>query len=150
MVMSARRGSVKGVGVSTAGPRGTMITSDAGGQLGLLDVVHDGVHTLTLTGELDIASFPLLESATRQLTAAGARSITLDLSDLQFMDLAGLRAILAVHERAEEDGYELRLIPGPWQVQSLFERTGLAKILPFEETTVEPGGANASRPSEHL
>jgi hypothetical protein len=42
-----------------------------------------------------------------------------------------VRAILEVHERYEEDGYELRLIPGPWQIQSLFERTGLLKVLPF-------------------
>ncbi|MCW2969197.1 MAG: anti-sigma factor antagonist [Solirubrobacterales bacterium] len=108
-----------------------MITSDAGGQLGVLDIVHDGVHTLMLSGELDIASFGRLETATRQLTANGARSITLDLRELEFMDLAGLRAILEVHERFEEGGYELRLIPGPWQIQSLFERTGLLKVLPF-------------------
>jgi len=131
-------------------PGGSMIASDPGGQLGVLDVVRDGVHTLTLTGELDIASFPLLETATRQLTANGARSITLDLRDLQFMDLAGLRAILEVHERAEEDGYELRLIPGPWQVQSLFERTGLAKSLPFEEVTVQRGRIKARGANKHL
>lgn len=99
--------------------------------LGVLDVVHENVHTLVLSGELDIASFPRLESATRQLAANGAQAITLDLRDLEFMDLAGLRAILEVHERSEEVGYELRLIPGPWQVQSLFERTGLLKVLPF-------------------
>jgi anti-anti-sigma factor len=127
-----------------------MIASDAGGQLGVLDVVHDGVHTLTLSGELDIASFPLLETTTRQLTDSGARSITLDLRELEFMDLAGLRAILELHERSEEDGYELRLIPGPWQVQSLFERTGLLKILPFEERARERPALEAREPTKHL
>lgn len=97
----------------------------------MLDVVHENVHTLVLSGELDIASFPQLESATRRLAANGAREMTLDLRELEFMDLAGVRAILEVHERSEETGCELHLIPGPWQVQSLFERTGLLKVLPW-------------------
>jgi len=127
-----------------------MITSDVGRQLAVLDVVHDGVHTLTLSGELDIASYPLLETATRELTASGARSITLDLREVAFMDLAGLRAILEVHERSEEDGYELRVIPGPWQVQRLFERTGLLKILPFQEMTTKRRDIETRRQAEQL
>ena len=39
--------------------------SQADGQLGVLDVVHETAHTLVLSGDLDIASFPRLESATR-------------------------------------------------------------------------------------
>ncbi|HEY4427426.1 MAG TPA: STAS domain-containing protein [Solirubrobacteraceae bacterium] len=109
-----------------------MTTPEAEGQLSVLDVMRDGAHTLELTGELDIASYPVLEAAAGRLMADGARSLTVDLHDLQFMDLAGLRAVLEVHERAEEVGCQLRLIPGPWQVQSLFERTGLAKMLPFQ------------------
>jgi anti-anti-sigma factor len=123
---------VDGTGASPVRRAGAMIT-DLGGRLAVLDVVHGGVHTLTLRGDLDIASFPELESATRHLTENGARAITLDLRELEFMDLAGLREILEVHERSEKEGYVLSLIPGPWQIQSLFERTGLLKILPFSD-----------------
>jgi anti-anti-sigma factor len=123
---------VDATGASPVRRAGAMIT-DLGGGLAVLDVVHGDVHTLTLRGDLDIASFPELESATRQLTENGARAITLDLRELEFMDLAGLREILELHERSEKGGYVLSLIPGPWQIQSLFERTGLLKILPFSD-----------------
>jgi anti-sigma B factor antagonist len=114
-----------------------MITSHTGGQLGMLGVVRDGVFTLALSGELDIASAPELEAATLQLSADGARAMTLDLRRLEFMDLAGLRVILEVHERFEEQGYTLQLIPGPWQIQRLFDQTGLLKVLPFASIAPE-------------
>jgi anti-anti-sigma factor len=104
----------------------------------MLSVVRDGVHTLVLSGELDIASAPDLEAATLQLAATGARAMTLDLRELEFMDLAGLRVILEVHERSEHQGYELQLIPGPWQIQRLFDQTGLLKILPFVPIEAKP------------
>ncbi|MCW3068601.1 MAG: anti-sigma factor antagonist [Solirubrobacterales bacterium] len=112
-----------------------VVASQAGRHLGVHGVRRDGVDTVVLSGELDIASYPRLEATTRQLEARGARAITLDLRELKFMDLAGVRAILEVHERSEEHGCVLQLIPGPWQIQSLFERTGLLKILPFQQAT---------------
>ena len=51
--------------------------------------------------------------------------MVLDLQDLQFVDSAGLRVILAAHERSRESGQELALTPGTEQVQRLFTIAGV-------------------------
>jgi anti-sigma B factor antagonist len=100
------------------------------------DSVCGGRHTLVLSGELDIVSAPELEAMSRMLCADGISGVALDLSKLTFMDSTGLRAILSVKEISDSHGYEFMLIPGPHNVQRLFELTGLLDLLPFDETGV--------------
>jgi anti-sigma B factor antagonist len=97
------------------------------------DAVCGGRHTLVLSGELDLVSSGALESMVLLLCADGITGIALDLSKLTFMDSTGLRAVLCVREVAESHGYEFLLIPGPRNIQRLFELTGLSQVLPFEE-----------------
>ncbi len=51
--------------------------------------------------------------------------MVLDLQDLQFVDSAGLRVILAAHERSRQNGQALALTPGTEQVQRLFTIAGV-------------------------
>jgi len=95
--------------------------------------LSEGRHTLMLGGELDMASAPVLHAAVtriRQKGSAGA-SVTLDLSDLIFVDSTGLAEIILTSQLCDRDGYELSVIPGPRAVQRLFELTGLIDALPF-------------------
>lgn len=102
-------------------------------QFGVGEIVCGGEHRLTLTGELDLASTPILQGAIASLSAAmnGTRAITLDLSGLQFIDSTGLRAILATREFCQANGYEFSLVPGPPHVQCLFEIVKLVDALPW-------------------
>jgi anti-anti-sigma factor len=100
-------------------------------QLEVQQVVSDGVHRLMLSGELDLASTPLLEEAVSSLDGEGISAVVLDLSRLSFMDSTGVRATLDTHELCERRGYRFSLVPGPAQVQRLFELTGLLDVLPF-------------------
>jgi anti-sigma B factor antagonist len=86
-----------------------------------------------LTGELDLASTPILQAAIASLvrTINGAGAITLDLSGLQFIDSTGLHAILATAELCQANGYEFSLVPGPPNVQRLFEIVNLVDVLPW-------------------
>src|SRR5207248_10940263 len=59
-------------------------------------------HTLTLTGELDMASTPVLEAKANQLVSQGARELVLDLGQLEFIDSSGLTSILRVRSLCEE------------------------------------------------
>jgi anti-anti-sigma factor len=108
-----------------------MSTLHKGSHPGALGVGGDGVRTLVLSGELDIASCQAVEPAIAELAAHGAHKLTVDLHELTFMDLAGLRVILEANEHARAGGYELELVPGPPQVQRLFDHAGLIKVLPF-------------------
>ena len=51
--------------------------------------------------------------------------VVLDLDDVQFIDSAGLRVVLAAHERTAERGQRLALTPGSPQVQRLLSIAGV-------------------------
>ncbi len=111
-----------------------MTTFDAlPGQLEIQDAVSEGDHHLRISGELDMASAAELVGVIEQLRADGTTAITLDLTNVVFMDSTGLRAVLSGQRLCEESGYEFRLIPGPPAVQRLFEVTGLIDTLPFHQ-----------------
>src|SRR4051794_16176909 len=73
----------------------------------------DGHRTLILSGELDVASFWLLDRPLREIGANGAKSFTLDLSRLTFIDSSGIRTVLAARALCAARGCEFMLIPGP-------------------------------------
>jgi anti-sigma B factor antagonist len=96
---------------------------------------HDGNrHTLYLTGELDMASAPELEGRAEQVCSRDASELVLDLSKLEFIDSAGLNAILRVRALCQENACEFCLTPGEQPVQRLFEVTRLIDRLPFRKS----------------
>jgi anti-sigma B factor antagonist len=97
----------------------------------------DGPRTVALSGELDLSSSWLLDHPLLQIGANGGRSFTLDLSGLTFIDSTGVRAILAARGLCAARGCEFTLIPGPTQVQRVFDVGGFIDHLPF--TSHRPG-----------
>jgi anti-sigma B factor antagonist len=100
--------------------------------LGVQDVIAGGSHTLLLSGELDLASASYLEAAIERICTDSARAITLDLSKLTFIDSTGLHIVSSTNERCEKLGLDFQLVPGPAQIQRVFELTGLLDELPFQ------------------
>jgi anti-anti-sigma factor len=73
-------------------------------------------------GELDIATTPHLE---RTLNAASqARLVVLDLRELAFIDLCGMRAIVSASSRVRQAGRRLVLVGVPSSLQRLLTLTG--------------------------
>jgi anti-sigma B factor antagonist len=81
-------------------------------------------------GELDLATVPSLESALQPLMEGGARIIVLDLRELDFIDVAGLRLALRLEGLAQLHGARFALVRGPIRVQRVFELTGMERFLP--------------------
>jgi anti-sigma B factor antagonist len=94
-------------------------------------------HTLLLSGELDIASAPELEARVQQLCSQGQGELVLDLGGLEFIDSAGINAILRARSLCGEHMWELCLAPGERPVQRLFELTRLIDRLPFKKARKE-------------
>ena len=94
--------------------------------------VRDGVHTLALSGELDLAVSPELEAVMFQLLADGPDVLIVDLSSLTFIDSTGIGMVLLIRAEADKHGCELRIIPGRENVQRIFELTGLEEVLPWD------------------
>jgi anti-sigma B factor antagonist len=75
-----------------------------------------------VTGELDIATAPILEQTLRRAEQR-ARRIVLDLRELAFMDSSGVHVILAASIRAEQAGSRLVLVRGHAQVDRVLHLT---------------------------
>jgi anti-sigma B factor antagonist len=85
--------------------------------------------TLTVTGELDLVSSPLLERELEQAYGSDGGVILLDLRGLAFMDSTGLHLLVKAQQRAEEAGRRLTLTRGSEQVQRLLDLTGVADLI---------------------
>jgi anti-sigma B factor antagonist len=100
-------------------------------EFGLTDIERDGCHTLSLVGELDVATAPELQATVDRLCEEGAREIVLDLHEVSFIDSSGLRAILASRQRCARSGCDFSLTRAQPHAQHLFELTGLIGRLSF-------------------
>jgi anti-sigma B factor antagonist len=72
---------------------------------------RDHRYRLVLSGELDLASAPELETTITRLCTAGALEIELDLREVTFMDSPGIRAILAARDSCASHHAEFFLVP---------------------------------------
>jgi len=63
----------------------------------------EGRH-LALHGELDLATTPILVESIASAEIEGDPVVALDLTDLEFVDASGLKAILNAHRRAIRSG----------------------------------------------
>jgi anti-anti-sigma factor len=88
------------------------------------------MHTLVLLGELDRASTVTLEAAIERLCEREVPGITLDLSELSYIDATGVAVIAFRCGWCRRRGYEFAILPGPPAVQHVFERAGAGR-LPF-------------------
>ena len=97
--------------------------------------IQGGV-VLALSGELDIAGAPELTIALNQAQAAG-HTLTVDLTDLEFIDSSGLGVLVRFNNAAMAADYTYTVIAGPPQVHRAFVLSGLDQALPF---SVPSGG----------
>jgi anti-anti-sigma factor len=80
---------------------------------------------LTLVGDLDRSSVPLLERWLARVEPERPRIIDLELSRLEFIDAGGMRAILHAARRAQEEGRQLTVSNPSSVVRRLFELTAI-------------------------
>jgi anti-anti-sigma factor len=81
-------------------------------------------------GEIDLATVDLVREAVDREQQTG-EALVLDLREVGFMDTSGLRYVLELNARSQEEGFGLRLVRGPSGVQRVFEVSGLEPRLPF-------------------
>jgi anti-sigma B factor antagonist len=82
-------------------------------------------------GEIDMSTAGKLAGEMQGLRRSGFACTVLDLRGATFIDSTGLHAILDEHAAAKADGVDFEIVPGPPQVQRIFDVTGLAARLPF-------------------
>jgi len=95
------------------------------------------VVTVTIRGELDLATAPRLEAELETLHGDGLERAIIDLRELVFLDSTGLEAIVKFHRRASGEGVEVAVVRGPRAVQRLFEVMQLGRILTMVDDPAE-------------
>jgi anti-sigma B factor antagonist len=103
--------------------------SPAPAELTVTPSVEDGVPVLGLAGELDMSNTATLKAAIATAGADDGGRLVFDVSDLRFIDSAGIAVLL---EAAERMGSVSLRAPAP-VVRRVIEVTGLTEVLPFEE-----------------
>jgi anti-anti-sigma factor len=86
---------------------------------------------LVLGGELDMDARFQAEQALDELLSAPLEQLVVDLGEVTFVDSTGMGLVLELNDRARSEGFRLRLLRGPDEVQRVFELAGVADVLPF-------------------
>lgn len=87
---------------------------------------------IEVKGEFDLCAVPTFEAAVDGLDLASVRRAVLDLRHLDFIDAAGLHAVLDLHAACLEVSTALTIVPGPWNVQRVFALAELDRRLHFD------------------
>lgn len=90
---------------------------------------HEHATVVTLTGELDAHTAGRLRTLMAEQLLAGPGNLVLDLSGLEFVDSAGLAALIAADKGTRRAGMHLVLAaPGP-SVRKVLSLTGIDAVL---------------------
>jgi anti-sigma B factor antagonist len=90
---------------------------------------HGGSHTIRLSGGLDLgARAPLLDEIER-VEPSDATTLIVDLCELDFIDSAGLEALVEARDRWQECGGRLEYLCAPGPIQHLLQVTGVDTLL---------------------
>jgi len=89
---------------------------------------------LRLRGELDLAGAPTLSGRLRRLRDCD-EPVLLDLDELAFIDMSGLRVLMAAAEEASRDGWSFAVTRGSAQVRRLIGLVPLRTQLPLDGHT---------------
>ncbi|MFF8842234.1 STAS domain-containing protein [Streptomyces sp. NPDC015127] len=86
--------------------------------------------TVSVTGEIDIATAPELRKALDTALSDGATCVEVDFSEVEFCDCSGLSVLVLARRRARQQGSTLRVVEvrSPL-VQRLFRTTGTITTL---------------------
>lgn len=101
--------------------------------------VHDGVAVVTLAGEIDLFSAPLLQGVLQEAMAADAPAVVVDMALVSFCDAQGLGHLVTTAKALREMGGRLSIRAAPSALRRLFQITGLTDALHVEAATTAEG-----------
>ena len=101
------------------------------GQLTVRSERDGDVHTIALSGEMDLSNAGEVERELLHAEATDATTIVIDLTRLGFMDSTGIRLLISADARSRADSCRLRLTRPPAAVARVLCIAGVDGLLPF-------------------
>lgn len=90
---------------------------------------ENGITIIEISGKMDTAISPAVHEKLVALRSEDGSNVLLNLSRLDYMSSAGLRALLALAKQLEKEGGALRICNLNKVVQEVFEIAGFNSIL---------------------
>lgn len=112
-------------------------------ELEIADADVDGWQVVAASGEIDVATAPVLRDRLTELIAAGARRIVVDLEDVDFIDSTGLGVLVGGVRQARTQDGDLRLVCTNARLLKVFEATGLHEVFTIAATVDDAVAAGA-------
>lgn len=84
---------------------------------------------LLLSGELDTATSPVLDGWLQTAERNGNSTIVVDLENVTFIDVGGLRPFIRAADRAVRSGRGFALVKAPAMVRKVLQITGTTHLL---------------------
>ena len=85
--------------------------------------LEDGTPVVSVMGDVDLATAPLLERTLVEVTEAGKGEVVVDLTGCSFLDAGGLRALVATRSRLKSSDRSLALVLSNPSVMRIFQIT---------------------------
>ncbi len=98
---------------------------------------HLDTTIIRLYGEFDLSSEERFREELDALLDNETATLVVDLRGLTFMDSTGLRALIWLHNYAEQDGLDYAVLCDKGNVRRVLHETGMDGVLPL----VDPSGA---------
>jgi anti-sigma B factor antagonist len=86
---------------------------------------------LSLFGEVDASNSVILDEAIQELVAAGAQSIIIDGSQLEYISSAGLGVFMSYLEDFNDQGISMKICGLSPKVYEVFKILGLDQLIPI-------------------
>lgn len=104
--------------------------------------MEPGVAVVALSGRLTFGrDAEQFEAAVRKLVDGGDRKFVLDASALEYIDSAGIGALVSALTNVKKAGGDLRLAGANERIQRLFTMTGVDKLLSVYPTVSDAASA---------
>lgn len=85
-----------------------------------------------LTGKIYSQDASILRDELLEQIDRGATEISIDLSELNYIDSTGLGVLITIHKRIKEKDGKIVMTGAQGMVEQLFKRTRLDRVLTFE------------------
>jgi anti-sigma B factor antagonist len=94
----------------------------------------NAVFTVSVAGEVDLATAPELKEALAEVVNSGARGVLVDLSNATFIDSTTLGVLMGAVKRLRPAGGELAIACHDSNIRKIFEITLLDRVFQIFET----------------
>src|SRR5215211_6685650 len=99
--------------------------------------VGNGVHVISLTGEVDLYTAPDFKQELLRTIGEGAKQVVVDFTETTFIDSTTLGVLVGGVKRLRPAGGQLSLVCNDRNITKIFEITGLDRVFTIYPTRNE-------------